>query len=310
MVLLINKVRGLKLQILLKVAVLSLILFLPTSAYADVLSLPQGGTGRGSFTAGSVMFSDGTAFAQDNANLFWDDTNNRLGIHTSSPTSTLDVVGDTSILGSLKITDSLNLGQQNGAFITQFTITTPNGIDAPPGTTDGTAGTGLLITTGSGGRNNDAGDFNSGGNLDLKTGNGGFISLDAGDALGFNNNGGYIQLSAGNGTNPNNQGGYLEIAGGDDSQNVGGSISLAAGSGLTDSGDIVLDTDNDGNIILNPGQTGSVKIEADLNSTIYVGSSIKSGCIALGDSDGNGITYITANEGIITASSTKPSICQ
>jgi hypothetical protein len=33
-----------------------------------------------------VLFSNGSTIAQDNANFFWDDTNNRLGIGTSSPT--------------------------------------------------------------------------------------------------------------------------------------------------------------------------------------------------------------------------------
>lgn len=44
-------------------------------------------------TSGSILFSDGTTIAQDNANLFWDDTNNRLGVSTgSSVTSKLHVV--------------------------------------------------------------------------------------------------------------------------------------------------------------------------------------------------------------------------
>jgi hypothetical protein len=38
-----------------------------------------------SLTNGSVLFSNGTTIAQDNANFFWDDTNNRLGIGTNSP---------------------------------------------------------------------------------------------------------------------------------------------------------------------------------------------------------------------------------
>jgi hypothetical protein len=38
-----------------------------------------------SLTAGSIVFSDGSNLAQDNANLFWDDTNDRLGIGTNSP---------------------------------------------------------------------------------------------------------------------------------------------------------------------------------------------------------------------------------
>lgn len=40
-----------------------------------------------SLTSGSVLFSNGTTIAQDNANLFWDDTNNRLGIGTNNPTA-------------------------------------------------------------------------------------------------------------------------------------------------------------------------------------------------------------------------------
>lgn len=35
-------------------------------------------------TSGSVVFSNGTTLAQDNANFFWDDTNNRLGIGTGA----------------------------------------------------------------------------------------------------------------------------------------------------------------------------------------------------------------------------------
>jgi hypothetical protein len=42
-------------------------------------------------TSGSVLFSNGTTIAQDNANLFWDDTNNRLGIGATSPQARLDV---------------------------------------------------------------------------------------------------------------------------------------------------------------------------------------------------------------------------
>lgn len=40
-----------------------------------------------SLTSGSVLFSNGTTIAQKNANLYWDNTNNRLGIGTNSPTT-------------------------------------------------------------------------------------------------------------------------------------------------------------------------------------------------------------------------------
>jgi hypothetical protein len=53
-------------------------------------------------TAGSVVFS-GTngVLTQDNANFFFDDTNNRLGIGTTTPTAALDVAGAASVSGSL-----------------------------------------------------------------------------------------------------------------------------------------------------------------------------------------------------------------
>jgi len=44
-----------------------------------------------SLTSGSVLFSDGTTIAQDNANFFWNDTNNRLGIGTNAPTARLHI---------------------------------------------------------------------------------------------------------------------------------------------------------------------------------------------------------------------------
>jgi len=45
-----------------------------------------------SLTSGSVLFSNGSTIAQDNANLFWDDTNNRLGIGTTTPNAPLKLV--------------------------------------------------------------------------------------------------------------------------------------------------------------------------------------------------------------------------
>src|SRR5574343_32950 len=44
-------------------------------------------------TAGSVLFvGAGSVLAQDNANFFWDDTNNRLGIGTPTPEAPLEIV--------------------------------------------------------------------------------------------------------------------------------------------------------------------------------------------------------------------------
>ena len=52
-------------------------------------------------TTGSVFFASATGTpTEDNTNLFWNDANNRLGIGTASPTSTLHVMGDINIGGS------------------------------------------------------------------------------------------------------------------------------------------------------------------------------------------------------------------
>jgi hypothetical protein len=51
-----------------------------------------------SLTSGSVLFSNGSTIAQDNANFFWDDVNNRLGIGTSAPTEILHILGASAIV--------------------------------------------------------------------------------------------------------------------------------------------------------------------------------------------------------------------
>jgi hypothetical protein len=64
------------------------------------LSVARGGTGTGSFTTGRVLFGNGTSAINSSANLFWDNTNSRLGVGTSSPAFKLHVVNSTSGNGS------------------------------------------------------------------------------------------------------------------------------------------------------------------------------------------------------------------
>lgn len=55
-------------------------------------------------TTGSILFSDAsTLLGQDNSNLFWDDSNNRLGIGTSSPVSKLEIMNGSSSEISLTV---------------------------------------------------------------------------------------------------------------------------------------------------------------------------------------------------------------
>lgn len=94
--------------------------------------------------AGAIQFSNGSAFASDAANLFWDDTNNRLGIGTSAPSFPVDVAGE------IRSTTQVSAG-----------TTGTNGVFALRRTSDGatigsfsTIGNEVLITefSGSGGR--------------------------------------------------------------------------------------------------------------------------------------------------------------
>jgi nitrogen fixation protein len=63
-------------------------------------------------TSGSVLFSNGSTIAQDNANLFWDDSNNRLGIGATSPQARLDVraQGALSTDIAFRVRNSANTG--------------------------------------------------------------------------------------------------------------------------------------------------------------------------------------------------------
>jgi hypothetical protein len=72
---------------------------------AGTLGVASGGTGTSTaFTTGSVVFAGASGtYTQDNANFFWDDTNNRLGIGTSSPTGKLQVSGAGGVSGSTNL---------------------------------------------------------------------------------------------------------------------------------------------------------------------------------------------------------------
>ena len=66
-----------------------------TTHVSGVLPIANGGTNNSSaYTAGSIIFSDGTSLTQDNSNLFWDNANNDLLLGTTStPMSSLSLQG-------------------------------------------------------------------------------------------------------------------------------------------------------------------------------------------------------------------------
>ena len=68
-----------------------------TAGVTGTLPVANGGTGTATaFTTGSVVFAGASgAYSQSNTKLFWDNTNNRLGINTGSPQTQLTVLSNT-----------------------------------------------------------------------------------------------------------------------------------------------------------------------------------------------------------------------
>jgi nitrogen fixation protein len=71
-------------------------------------SLAIGTTPITSGTIGRVLFQGTGNVLQQSANLFWDNTNNRLGIGTATPTQALDILGTNVVVS--KIRSSTNTG--------------------------------------------------------------------------------------------------------------------------------------------------------------------------------------------------------
>ncbi len=275
-----------------------------TIGWNGLLPISRGGTGASSFTNGSIPFISGGVFSQDNSNFSWDNTNKRLGIGTSSPSAALEVVS-----GNFVLTNSVSPftgdhdiifggGQTNTGHI--YGQNAPNGSLRDGSTIHIQAGVGdssirgghVRVVGGSGGSSG---------------GQGGDVVIQGGTAGGTNANGGNLEFRAGlkNGT-----GSYGEYKFYDPTQTYAGIFNF---SSLTSTNRTYSFPNTAGTFgLLESDQTwsGLNKIEDNTNTTLYVGSSSLTGCIALGDSDSSGVTYITANDGVLSASSTKPSTCQ
>ena len=77
-----------------------------TSSYAisssyinGVIPVTNGGTGISSLTSGRIPFGNGTSPFQSTSNLVWDNSNTRLGINTSTPVKSLEVVAQATTDG-------------------------------------------------------------------------------------------------------------------------------------------------------------------------------------------------------------------
>ena len=79
-----------------------------TGDVTGTLPVARGGTGTGTaFTTGSIVFAGASGvYSQNNNQLFWDNSNTRLGIGTTSPGSKLTVAGVIeSTTGGVKFPD-------------------------------------------------------------------------------------------------------------------------------------------------------------------------------------------------------------
>ena len=76
---------------------------------SGICSIITGGTGKTTFTSNQILIGNGTNSIIQTANLIWDNTNNRLGINSTSPRYTLDIAGNIN-LSSLKLNGEMYRG--------------------------------------------------------------------------------------------------------------------------------------------------------------------------------------------------------
>jgi len=74
------------------------------------LGIANGGTGWANINSGSILFGNGTSALATSSNLFWDNTDGRLGIGTTTPQYALTIAGST-------YTDTLTAGSTNGVLV-------------------------------------------------------------------------------------------------------------------------------------------------------------------------------------------------
>jgi hypothetical protein len=83
-----------------------------TTGVTGTLPVANGGTGATTFTAGQVLFGNGTSAINSSSNLFWDNSNSRLGIGTGTPVAAIDINS-----GSIRVDSAGNWIQMGGNVI-------------------------------------------------------------------------------------------------------------------------------------------------------------------------------------------------
>ncbi len=272
-----------------------------------------GGTISGNSTSGYVTFWSASSTIAGNGSLFWDNTNKFLGIRTSTPTGILTIGAATSTI----YTDLLiNPAAKDGGKL----------IDAQVGGVSkfSVSNTGLLLTTASAIVSGTLYNYNIGGGgnttLNLQNGSmiasgttavsaaGGTFSQTSGSNVAFRINPTYNQ-SSGTAANTDLLINRTETAVGSGTQRL---IDAQVGGVSKFS---VSNTGN-GYFAGNVG-IGTTTPQYDLSvtktssTTAIIGDNGASGCLILGNSDGSaGLNYITALNGVLSATTTKPINCR
>jgi hypothetical protein len=242
----------------------------PTVSLSTPVAVGNGGTGTTTaFTAGSVVFAGASGvYSQDNSNLFWDDTNNRLGIGTSTPSNALQVVGTARASGfsgpdgtagspSYYFTNDTNSGMYSG------------GADTLSFSTGGTS----RMNIDSGGTVNVAGGVTWGTTGALNTDQGGSIELGSSTTVGVTP---FIDFHYGTGSAQdyntriiNDANGQLSMQGGDFNISGGGL------KGVTDS---YAETDGSVSNTSNASYVNATSITVANAGTYILFASVEGGC--------------------------------
>lgn len=313
--------------------------------WLNQLPISRGGTGTNSFTNGSIPFIFNGIFSQDNSNFFWDNINKRLGIGTSSPTTSLDVSGNAKVTSLTSTNDSTINLITVGRGANSVNNNTALGLDALLGSTGGSntaVGHRTLVNTGSYTDNTAVGAFvmsNNVGDGNTGMGSGAMLENVSGssntvigtDAFRLNNSGNFNTVMGGQALRNNSNNGNRNVAVGFQAGTSSSAAPLTSpensiyigaevrGFDDNDSNSIVIgynaigagaNTAVIGNSGLGHVYFGSSTGQAAIHSRkLFLGSSSVPGCIVMGDSDGNGVTYLTVNDGALTVSTTQPSSC-
>ena len=96
-----------------------------------------------------------------------------------------------------------------------------------------------------------------------------------------------------------------------DAMTIDATTTIALSNTLNiDSGTLFIDGANDQIGIGTSTVSGDLQVIDNASSTIYLGDATHSGCIVMGDSDSGGVTYVTALDGTLSATTTKPAVCK